>query len=303
MVAFSHIWNIIKSRSRIERWPAPVRPYARLMRLDRPIGTWLLLLPCWWSVALASPKLPDLWLMFLFAIGAVVMRGAGCVLNDIYDRNLDGSVTRTSMRPLASGEIKLWQAILFLILLLLIGLGILLLFDRLTVALGFLSLLPVAVYPLMKRITWWPQLFLGFTFNWGALMGWSAVTGTLSFSAFLLYVAGIFWTLGYDTIYAHQDRHDDELVGIKSTARLFGDNSRPWVALFYALAIAFLAAAGWVEGLHEGFYILLALATGFILLQLALWKMNDPEDCLWRFCSNRNFGLMIFAGIVLGKFI
>jgi len=278
-------------------------PYARLMRLDKPIGTWLLLLPCWWSVALAAPKLPDLWLMFLFAVGAVVMRGAGCVVNDIYDRNFDRQVERTSTRPLANGEIKLWQAILFLAILLAAGLGILVLFNGITISIGLLSLFFVFTYPLMKRITWWPQLFLGFTFNWGALMGWSAVNGSLGLPALLLYVAGIFWTLGYDTVYAHQDKHDDEIVGIKSTALLLGDRSRPWVTLFYAVSLGLFAFCGWSAGLKEGFYAFPVLAAAFILLQLALWKIDDPKDCFWRFCSNRNFGLILLLGIVVGKYI
>ncbi len=209
--------------------PPALMPYAQLMRLDRPIGTWLLLIPCWWGVTLACPKIPNIWFMVLFALGAVVMRGAGCVVNDIYDRNLDKQVERTRTRPLASGEVQLWQALVFLVLLLVIGFGILLLFNHFTMGLGVSSLLLVFTYPAMKRISWWPQLFLGFTFNWGALMGWSAVTNNLSISVILLYIAGVFWTLGYDTIYAYQDRNDDERVGVKSTARFLGDSPMPMV--------------------------------------------------------------------------
>jgi 4-hydroxybenzoate polyprenyltransferase len=283
--------------------PPGLRPYARLLRLDRPIGTWLLLIPCWWGVALACPQGPDLWLMFLFAIGAVVMRGAGCIVNDIYDRKLDMRVERTSVRPLASGEIKMWQAVLCLILLLLIGFGILSLFNRFTVGLGVASIPLILAYPLMKRITWWPQLFLGFTFNWGALMGWSAVTGGLGVPALILYIAGIFWTLGYDTIYAYQDRRDDEQVNIKSTARLLGDKPMPWVTLFYALVILLLALAGWADDLGRSFYILLVGAAAFIAVQLALWHIDEPDNCLRRFRANRNFGLIILAAIILGKFV
>jgi 4-hydroxybenzoate polyprenyltransferase len=286
----------------IDRFPEALQPYARLIRLDKPIGTWLLLLPCWWSVALAAPKFPDLWFMLLFAIGAIVMRGAGCVVNDITDRKLDIQVTRTATRPLASGEIKLWQAILFLILLLAIGLGILLLFNRFTVWLGATSLILVFLYPLMKRITWWPQLILGFTFNWGALMGWSAVNGTIGLPTLPLYIAGIFWTLGYDTIYAHQDRDDDARVGIKSTALLFGEATLPWVALFYSIAILFLMLTGVSAGLGKGYYIVLTGATLFAALQLFLWRHDEPANCLQRFKSNRDFGLIVLAAIIIGKF-
>ncbi|MDP9128499.1 MAG: 4-hydroxybenzoate octaprenyltransferase [Pseudomonadota bacterium] len=282
--------------------PPVLRPYARLMRLDRPTGTWLLLLPCWWGVALASSKLPDLGLMLLFALGALIMRGAGCTANDIYDRKLDAMVERTKGRPLPSGEVKLWQAALFLLLLLLLGFGILLLFNRLTILIGVFSLVLVFSYPLMKRVTWWPQLFLGFTFNWGALMGWSAVRDNgASFLPFLLYVAGIFWTLGYDTIYAHQDKRDDEIAGIMSTARLFGDHSRRWVALFYAVALLVLALMGTLAGLGQGFYALLILAAAFAAVQVLAWQPDDPLDCLRRFGANRDFGLVILLAIVLGK--
>ena len=276
-------------------------PYLRLMRLDKPIGTWLLLLPCWWGVALAAPVVPNLWLMFLFAVGAVVMRGAGCVINDIYDRKLDRLVERTRTRPLASGELKLWQALLFLALLLLIGLGVLLLFNRATIIVGILSLLLVFTYPLMKRVTWWPQLFLGFTFNWGVLMGGCAVTGTIGFSHILVYIAGVFWTLGYDTIYAHQDKDDDVGAGIKSTALLFGDQSPRWIALFYALALMFLAIAGWVEGLGAVYRWGLLTAACFAAVQLILWKPSVAENCLRRFKANRDFGLIVLAALILGK--
>lgn len=292
----------IKPHSLIDRHlPAGLRPYARLMRLDRPIGTWLLLLPCWWGVALASPKLPDLWLMALFAIGSVVMRGAGCVINDIYDRKLDAEVERTRMRPLPSGDVKLWQAILFLIVLLLIGFVILLLFNVTTIYMGVASLVLIFLYPLMKRITWWPQLFLGFTFNWGVLMGWSAVTGSFGLPSLLLYLGSIFWTLGYDTVYAHQDVMDDAEIGIKSTARLFGDQSKKWVALFYALAIVMFGFTGWTSGLGQGFFALLILATGFAVVQILAWRIQDPRDCLQRFWSNRDFGFIILVAIIIGK--
>ena len=283
--------------------PEPARPYARLMRLDRPIGTWLLLLPCWWGIALSSRVLPNLGLMILFGVGAVVMRGAGCVVNDIYDRKLDQQVERTSLRPLACGEVALWQALLLLVVLLALGLGILMLLNRPTIIVGALSLLLVFTYPLMKRVTWWPQLFLGFTFNWGVLMGGCAVAGLIGFPNILAYIAGIFWTLGYDTIYAHQDMRDDAEVGIKSTALLFGDTSPRWVVLFYALALLFLALAGWAAGLSAAYQWGLLAAACFAAVQLVLWKSQDPENCLRRFKSNRDFGLIVLAAIVLGKIL
>ncbi len=241
--------------------------------------------------------------MFLFAIGAMVMRGAGCVINDIYDRRLDGQVERTRTRPLASGEIELWQAVVYLAVLLLIGLGVLMLFNRFTIGLGFDSLLLVFGYPLMKRITWWPQLFLGFTFNWGALMGWSALTGFIGLPTLPLYIAGVFWTLGYDTIYAYQDISDDERVDIKSTARLFGDKGLPWVALFYALTIIWLAITGVAAGLGKGFFDVLLAAAAFGAVQLMLWRKEDRTNCLQRFNANRDFGLIVLAAIVIGKFL
>jgi 4-hydroxybenzoate polyprenyltransferase len=304
MAEFSGIWSDIKSGTWVDRrLPPYVRPYARLMRLDRPIGTWLLLLPCWWSVTLADDGFPNLWLMLLFAVGAIVMRGAGCIVNDIYDRKLDAQVERTSIRPLASGEIKLWQAIIFLKVLLVIGLGILMMFNHATVVTGLLSLLLVFSYPLMKRITWWPQLFLGFTFNWGALMGFTAVTGGLHAASILLYIAGIFWTLGYDTIYAHQDAEDDEVVGIKSTARLFGTASMKWVSGFYALAFFFLMLAGYASDEGGGFFLGLVIAACYTIFQLMIWRMDDPENCLQRFRSNRDIGLIIWAAMLIGKFV
>ena len=267
--------------------PPMLRPYARLMRLDQPIGTWLLLLPCWWGVALAGGALPDFWLMFLFAIGAVVMRGAGCVVNDIYDRDIDRLVERTRQRPLVSGEVALWQALVFLAVLLAIGLGILTLFNKLTIMLGVVSLVLVFTYPLAKRVTWWPQLVLGLAFNWGALMGWSAVRGSLSVTPFLLYTAGVFWTLGYDTIYAHQDKEDDARIGIKSLALKLNERPRQWVSVFYMISLFLLAITGEVADQHTNFYVILILASGYILWQLLGWRPDNPADCLKRFRRNR----------------
>lgn len=278
------------------------RPFLRLARADRPIGTWLLLWPCWWSVTLAAACLqqtPDLWLLVLFGLGAVVMRAAGCVINDIFDREIDAKVARTSARPIASGEISVLQALVFLAVLLTIGLVVLLQLSQTAILLGLVSLLLVVPYPLMKRITYWPQAWLGLTFNWGALMGWAAVTDTFALPALLLYLGGIFWTLGYDTIYAHQDKEDDALIGVKSSALRLGDDSRPWLAGFYALAVALLAAAGWTGGVAWPYYFGVAAMAGHFIWQIVTLDIDDPRNCLARFKSNRNAGLLLFLGILL----
>lgn len=295
---------ITRVRADAKNPESQIHPYLRLMRVDKPTGTWLLLLPCWWGVALSANFLPNLWLMFLFALGAVVMRGAGCVVNDIYDRNLDRQVERTRSRPLASGEVSLKQALLFLGLLLLLGLGILLLFNRATLFLGSVSLLFVFVYPLMKRVTWWPQLFLGLAFNWGVLLGATATTGQIGIPHLIAYLAGVSWTLAYDTLYAHQDVRDDVAAGIKSTALLFGDNSPRWVSLFYAITIILLFIAGWVDGgLSPVYNWGLLTAACFAAVQLVLWDPADPENCWRRFKANRNFGLIVLGAIILGKML
>jgi 4-hydroxybenzoate polyprenyltransferase len=285
--------------------PRPAHPYLRLARFDRPIGTWLLLLPGWWAVALAPPEggWPDPWLIVLFGVGAILMRGGGCVINDLFDRDFDARVARTADRPIASGAISIPRALLFLAVLFGVSLLILLQFNLFAVAVGAASLLLVVPYPLMKRITWWPQAWLGLTFNWGALLGWAAVRGDIATPALILYAAGFFWTLGYDTIYAHQDKEDDALVGIKSTARLFGDRSRPWIAGFFAVALALLALTGWVVGLNWPFYAGLALATAHAVWQTASADFDDPKNCLARFKSNRDFGLIVLAAIIAGQVI
>jgi 4-hydroxybenzoate polyprenyltransferase len=287
----------------MDRWaPSTLRPYLRLARVDRPIGTWLLLLPCWWSIALASPSWPDPWLMALFAIGALVMRGAGCTLNDIVDRNFDGNVARTATRPIPSGAVTVRQAFAFMVLLSLIGLAVLLQFNAVAVAVGVVSLLLVAVYPFMKRVTYWPQAVLGLTFNWGALLGWAAVRGDLSMPALVLYGAGILWTLGYDTIYAHQDKEDDALIGVKSTALLLGETTRSWLYGFYGVAVALLGVSGYLAQLSWPFFIFLGLAAAQVGWQAATVDLENPKDCLAKFRSNREFGFLIFAGIVAGHF-
>jgi 4-hydroxybenzoate polyprenyltransferase len=283
------------------RLPAPLRPYARLARLDRPIGTWLLLFPGWWGLALAAPHWPDLPLLALFALGAVVMRGAGCTLNDIADRDFDAQVARTRLRPLPSGAVSLRQATLFMIGQLAVGAAVLFSLNRTSVLLGLAVLLLVGSYPFMKRVTYWPQLFLGLNFNWGALVGWTAVTGALAWPPLLLYVGGVFWTLGYDTIYAHQDKEDDLRIGVKSSALALGARTRPWLFVFYAGAVALWAAAGWQAGLGLPFWAGLVLAAAQLGFQATRVDIDNPADCLVKFRSNRWVGWLVLAGIVAGR--
>jgi 4-hydroxybenzoate polyprenyltransferase len=271
-----------------------------LARWDRPAGTWLLLLPCWWGVALA-PGWPDVRLLLLFAVGAVAMRGAGCAVNDLADRDIDRRVARTRERPLASGRLGAAEAVGFAALQSVVGLGVLLCLNRAAALVALASIPLVLAYPFMKRVTWWPQAFLGITFNWGALVGWAAVTGTLAPPALLLYLAGFFWTLGYDTIYAHQDKADDALIGIRSTARRLGAATPRWLWGFYAVTLGLLAAAGWSAGLGFGFYALLLAVAGHFAWQIRTLDLDDPRSCLRRFRSNRELGLLVFLAIVAGK--
>ncbi len=285
--------------------PRALRPYAKLMRLDRPIGTWLLLWPCWWSLVFALEKAPAsgsewlalAWLYVLFGVGAMVMRGAGCTYNDIVDRDFDAKVERTRTRPIPSGQVSVRQAIFFMLALLGVGLAILLQLNWYAVALGAASLLLVFTCPLMKRITYWPQFVLGLAFNWGALLGWAAVAGGLDWAPALLYIGGIAWTLGYDTIYAHQDKEDDILVGVKSTALKLGAATRPWLAGFYTAAVALFAAAGLADGLGWPFYVALALGAVQLAWQVADVALHDAADCLVKFKSNRWFGWILVTGL------
>src|SRR5665213_2526791 len=278
--------------------PSGLRPYIRLARLDRPIGTWLLLFPGWWGIALAAHTWPDWRLILLFGIGAVAMRGAGCTLNDIADRDYDGMVERTRLRPIPSGAVSLRQAVIFMALELGIGAAVLACLTPAAMVLGFFVLVLIGTYPFMKRITYWPQFFLGLNFNWGALMGWAAVRGSLDLPALLLYVGGIAWTLGYDTIYAHQDKEDDALIGVKSSALALGRNTQRWLYIFYAGALACWAAAGALAADAWPFWLGLALAAAHLSWQAAKVDTDSAEDCLAKFRANRWVGWLMLLGIV-----
>ncbi len=281
--------------------PAGWQPYLLLARLDRPIGSWLLFLPGLWGIVLAgAAPLRALRLIVLFAVGAAVMRAAGCVVNDLWDRDIDRRVARTAGRPLASGALRPRQALVLLAGLLAAGLAILLQLDRLAQALGAASLVLVALYPLAKRVTWWPQLVMGFTFGFGAPLGYAAAAGRIDAAAVALYAAAILWDLGFDTIYAHQDREDDALVGVKSTARLFGERTRPFLAACYAATVAVLALAGWAAGLGAWFYPALALPAALLFRQVWALDIHDPMQCLRLFRANREAGLAVAAAILIG---
>ena len=280
--------------------PLSTQPYARLARLDRPIGTWLLLFPGWWGIALASVRWPDPVLLVLFALGAVVMRGAGCTLNDIADRHYDRQVARTRLRPLPSGAVSVRQAIVFLLFQLALGAAVLLSLNWTTILLGSAVLVLIGTYPFMKRITYWPQVFLGLNFNWGTLIGWTATTGALAWPPFLLYLGGIFWAIGYDTIYAHQDKEDDVRIGVKSSAIALGSRTRPLLFVFYGAALLLWGAAGSLAGLGAMFWVGLAAAAAQLTWQAARVAIDEPADCLAKFRSNRVVGWLMLAGIVTG---
>jgi 4-hydroxybenzoate polyprenyltransferase len=282
--------------------PAAARPYLRLARLDRPIGSWLLLIPCWWSVGLTGMRadhVPSAWHIVLFFIGAFAMRGAGCTWNDLVDRDLDGLVERTRSRPIPSKQVTVGQATVFMVAQALIGLMVLLQFNRFTVITGLASLLVVAVYPFMKRVTYWPQIGLGLAFSWGALMGWPAAFGRLDAPAYILYAGSIAWVIGYDTIYAHQDRDDDALIGIKSTALLFGQNTATMLTGFYAAAVVLIGLAGLMAG--GGFIFVLGLIAFAAHLAWQVWRLDidDSGHCLKLFKANRDAGLILFGAMLL----
>ena len=295
--------------------PVPSRPYLRLSRADRPIGTWLLLLPCWWGLALAMlydgrATWMDAWIFVACGAGAWLMRGAGCTWNDITDRDFDAQVARTRSRPIPSGQVTAKQAAFWMILQALISFGILLTFNLTAIILGILALLPLAIYPFAKRFTWWPQVFLGLAFNWGALLAWTAHTGTLSLPAFILYAAGIAWTLFYDTIYAHQDTDDDALIGVKSTARLFGSQSPMWLRRFLVATVALMGIAiiAAIVPRENANPLVIAVALGgpwamgwHMQWQLRRLNIDDPARMLELFRANRNTGMipLIFFAIAM----
>ena len=285
----------------VGRMPRAWLPYLLLARVDRPIGTWLLFLPGLWGILLVRASVPEtIRLVMLFAIGSLVMRAAGCVVNDLWDRDIDRKVARTAGRPLASGALRARHALVFLAVLLLAGLTVLLQLNRLSQVLGVGSLLLVALYPLAKRVTWWPQLIMGFTFGFGAPLGYVAAANRLDAAMAALYAAAILWDLGFDTIYAHQDREDDALVGVHSTARLFGEHTRPFLAACYAAAVAALALSGWLAGLGIWFYPALALPAALLVRQVVALDINDPAGCLRLFRANREAGLAVGLAILAG---
>jgi 4-hydroxybenzoate polyprenyltransferase len=303
-----HQDRIIADASR-QNWvdkyaPENIQPYFKLSRLDRPIGTWLLLYPCWWALALAADpgQYPDPTLFILFAIGALVMRGAGCTLNDLADRDMDDKVERTRKRPIPSGQVSVTQAILWLGFQCLIGLVILLQFNVFAILVGAFSLVFVAIYPFAKRFTYWPQFFLGLAFNYGAWLGWAAVKGDVGIISVILYAGGICWTLGYDTIYAHQDKEDDALIGVKSTALKFGAQTANWLTAFYTLTTAAIIACGIILQLSVLFYILMAAAAAHLIWQIRTLEIDNGDRCLMLFKSNKIFGAIVLFAIVAGKF-
>jgi 4-hydroxybenzoate polyprenyltransferase len=279
------------------------RPYLRLARLDRPIGSWLLLLPCWWSAALAAGIARELshlpLTLGLFFVGAFAMRGAGCTWNDITDRDLDAKVERTRSRPIPAGQVSVKRALLFLAAQALVGLIVLLQFNRFAIATGIASLLVVAIYPFMKRITYWPQVVLGLAFSWGALMGFAVTFGRIDLTALALYAGAIAWVIGYDTIYAHQDAEDDALIGVKSTARLFGARTHQALVAFYGLAVVLIGAALMLAGVRIAAWIGLAAFAAHLVWQIRRLRIDDPALCLRIFKSNRDAGLLLFAGLVI----
>ncbi len=285
------------------RAPVSTRPYLRLARMDRPIGTWLLLWPCLWSAAIAASAAgttwPNWWHIFLFAVGATVMRGAGCVFNDLVDRDYDAKVARTISRPIPSGQVTPRQATVFMVALCLIGLLVLLQFNWTTIGLGIASLGIVAIYPFMKRFINWPQLVLGLAFNWGALLGWTTIFGNLGWTPVVLYLGGIAWTIAYDTIYAHQDKEDDALLGLKSTALHFGDKTPVYLTAFFALAWCLIFAAGWMADARVLFATGMAAVALHMAWQVTTLDTSDPDNCIVRFRANHTTGALVFLAVVL----
>ena len=290
----------------VDRWaPKSWRPYLRLGRFDRPIGAWLLLFPCWWSQTLAQIAAGETFLNFgylvLFAIGALSMRAAGCAYNDYIDRDIDAKVHRTANRPIPSGRVSPEAALVFVAAMACIGLAVLLNFNWFTIWLAISSLLIVAAYPFAKRVIPYPQLVLGFAFSWGALVGWAAVKGSLGLPALALFTGCVFWTIGYDTIYAHQDKEDDALLGLGSTALKFGDNTVSTVGALYGLAAIFWLVAGALAGAHLVYFLAVALVFLQMSWQVATLDVDNSANCLRRFQSNRDVGVAVFLGLVADK--
>jgi 4-hydroxybenzoate polyprenyltransferase len=283
--------------------PAWARPFGRLSRWDRPIGTWLLLFPCWWSLALAAAPHWDRlggW-MAIFALGALAMRGAGCTWNDIVDRKVDAKVERTRGRPLPSGEVNVVEALAWMVLQAAVGAVILFKFNTTAFLVGIASLGVVAIYPMMKRVTSWPQVVLGLAFNWGALLGFAAVQGTLSLATVALYLGGVAWTLVYDTIYAMQDQRDDAIVGVRSTARRFADAPQRWLSLFATIAVLCWAAAGLLAPLGPLYFVVLLAIAAHFGWQIGTLKPDDQADCLAKFRANAQIGWLLLAAIALAR--
>ena len=291
------------ARNLVDRFaPAAILPYLRLARFDRPIGFFLLAFPCFWSVALAARSIedpyPDPWLLLLFAVGAVAMRGAGCTYNDLVDREIDAQVARTRSRPLPSGQVSPRGAFIFMLVLCLIGLLVLLSFNSTTIWLG-LGVIPiVALYPFVKRFSYWPQAVLGLAFNWGALLGWPAALGRLDWPPIVLYAGAVAWTIGYDTIYAHQDREDDDLIGLKSTALRFGRATKPWLIALYSLAWLAITTAGLMANAGTAFLIGMLAAAAQLGWQVATLDIDNAENCLSRFRSNRDFAVIVLGAMM-----
>lgn len=296
-------WLTFSPKAIVEASPLYIQPYLRLIRLDRPIGTWLLFLPSAWSITLATPsgQLPDVGLLTLFALGSFMMRSAGCTINDMWDKDFDIHVERTKDRPIACGEISRLKAFVFLGLPLSASLAILLTLNSNTVVLGFAAMFPVIVYPLMKRITYWPQAFLGITFNYGALMGWSAVRGCLEWSVVPLYLSCFAWTMLYDSIYAFQDKDFDLQIGVKSTAQRFADHPRLWMSAFAAAMTCGLASTGWICQQPWPYYLGVSLFAAHLGRQIFTVDVNDPKSCGQKFRSNRDIGLIFWALLLVSS--
>merc|ERR1711953_735661 len=290
----------------VNKVPYGLQPYLKLMRIDKPIGSWLLFWPCGWSLGLAAPAgapIPDPNLLGLFAAGAFIMRGAGCTINDMWDKNIDLKVARTKLRPITSGQVSMFDALVFLGGQLGLGLLVLLQLNWYSVLLGAASMGLVVLYPVAKRFTYWPQAVLGLAFNWGALLGWSAVHGHCNFTACIpLYVAGVSWTMIYDTIYAHQDKYDDIVLGIKSTALKFGDNTKMWLTGFATTMTSSLLLTGYICEQTWPFYTSVGIVALHLARQISTLDIGDAEDCAKKFLSNRRVGLFLFMGIVLGTY-